>query len=113
MLLHHRPLVRRQLAWLKQDRIRDGDFTDVVQGRRKEQLFGERIVEAQRSRQHTAVAGDTRNVVAGLLIAELGDLAQPPDDGDAGGGQFAGSFLNATLEYFILRLEFVLKRLEP
>ncbi len=87
VLLHHLEFLGRQPARLEQDAIRDADLADVVQRRRLvEQLDGFIIqrrrkarVRAQRLGQRTHITLRALDVIAGLVVARLGQRRHHQD----------------------------------
>ena len=90
--LHHRALVVGQPAGLEQDPVRDPDLADVVHRARDPDHLRAVLVDPRQPREQGAVEAHPDDVLARLLVAELGRpreaadrlLAQPPELGVGG-----------------------------
>ena len=75
--LHHSALVVGEAARLEQDPIRDPDLADVVHRARDPDQLGPLGVEAGEAREQRAVEAHPDDVLARLLVAELGGPREP------------------------------------
>src|SRR3954468_21085310 len=76
MQLDQLPLVLVERSRLLQDRIRDADFTKVVQGGRVEDKVRVRRVPAEMFREYGAVVAESDVVVGGLVVFVADRLVQ-------------------------------------
>jgi hypothetical protein len=113
MGLHDVHLGRREPARLEQNAVGYSDLADVVQGRRFGQqgdvALGEEVgkarVPAQPQRQSMDVALRSVNVIAGLRIANLGQVGQCPDADGLGGLVFLHAAINLGLQREVVGLQ--------
>nr|WP_244560585.1 hypothetical protein [Azospirillum oryzae] len=80
MLAHGHPFLGVEPAGLQQHMVGDADLADVVQGRRLQQLRGESGRAAGRQGQMMGDLRHARDMLAGLVVAELPGAAQAADD---------------------------------
>jgi hypothetical protein len=77
--LDDRALLRRERTGLEQDRVRNSDLADIVQGRGVPQALAEVGVHADVFGQQHREAADPLDVRTGVLVSELDCHRQPLD----------------------------------
>ncbi|GJE42575.1 hypothetical protein AEGHOMDF_1747 [Methylobacterium soli] len=78
--LHLRPLLRGQRPGLEQDAVRNADLADIVHGRGQRDVVGLALGEAEPLRDRDGAARHPGEVVARIVVAELGREHQALDD---------------------------------
>src|ERR1700723_4459304 len=113
MSLHHLEFLRRELALLEQNGVRDSDLADIVQWRglikQGYDFFGEEVAEPvmflEGHGQQGNVLLGTAYMVAGLVIASLGQAGHCNQCCILGAHQFLRTFLDQLLKLLVLVFE--------